>query len=324
MFAGCGGMDLGFKGGFSYREQKYRKLGFKIVQAYENDERAIATYSRNVGPEIEYADLSSKPAAEMPNAHLLIGGFPCQDFSSCGPQAGLKSERGRLYLSLVEYMDHHQPLVVVAENVINLQRMKDGAVLKQILDDMRNAGLGYRFEVWNLLAPDYGVPQYRRRLFLVGVRSDLDGFPVMPRAKFADSHRPIEWAIQDLESVTDDSVLNQDQYFLASRAKKGNGQGDETNRRGEPSYCIRANPKSRVQFHYSLPRRLTVRECARLQTFPDDFEFFHSTTANMIQIGNAVPPILAHEVARSISKFLHRSDIVGQLENQHQLLFDTI
>ena len=316
MFAGCGGMDLGFTGRFTYRGQTYRSQGFKIVKAFDNDARAIETYTRNLGPEIEFADLGTLPASEMPKAHLLTGGFPCQDFSSCGPQAGLKSERGRLYLALVEYMNHHHPLMVVAENVINLERMQEGRILARILDDLRQAGDGYKFEVWSLFAPDFGVPQYRRRLFLVGVRNDLDGFPEPPKAKFSSAHRTIEWAIEDLESITDDSFPNQSQYFLASRAKRGNGQGDETNRRDKPSYCIRANPKSRVQFHYSLPRRLTVRECARLQAFPDNFEFFHSTTANMIQIGNAVPPILAYEVARSVSRFLRREDLAGLLEPQ--------
>jgi DNA (cytosine-5)-methyltransferase 1 len=99
-------------------------------------------------------------------------------------------------------------------------------------------------------------------------------------------------------------VPNQSQYFKASKAKKGNGQGDEKSKTGTPSYTIRANAKSRVQFHYYLDRRLTIRECARLQTFPDNFILPHSATTNIMQIGNAVPPMLAHKVALSISNFL--------------------
>jgi DNA (cytosine-5)-methyltransferase 1 len=322
MFAGCGGLDLGFLGGFTYKGTTYGKHDFKIVKAYDHDLRAIDTYSKNIGPEIEYADLSTLPASEMPSARLLIGGFPCQDFSSCGPQAGLKSQRGRLYQAMVEYLNCHAPEVVVGENVINLERIQEGKVLKTILSDLQNAGPGYRFEVWNLFAPDYGVPQHRRRLFLVGVRSDLCGFPKMPVARFMNSHRTIEWAIEDLSTVCDDSIPNQNQFFLASRAKKGNGQGDEINRRDEPSYCIRANPKSRVQFHYALPRRLTVRECARLQTFPDDFRFFHSTTSNISQIGNAVPPILAHQVAKSISRFMRDVESADARNRSRQVLLN--
>lgn len=93
---------------------------------------------------------------------------------------------------------------------------------------------------------------------------------------------------------------------MASKAKKGNGQGDESNHKDKPAYTIRANPKSRVQFHYSLGRRLTVRECARIQTFPDNFRFKFSKTVNISQIGNAVPPVLAYQVAKSVANYLNR------------------
>ena len=119
---------------------------------------------------------------------------------------------------------------------------------------------------------------------------------------------PIEWAIGDLVNVTDETVPNQSQYFLASRAKNGNGQGDETSKVGEPAYTIRANAKSRVHFHYSLNRRLTVRECARIQTFPDTFVFRHSKTTSIMQIGNAVPPMLAHAVGKSIATFVGKKE----------------
>lgn len=304
MFSGCGGLDLGFLGGFEYMGKKYLKHGFHIAKAFDNDSKAVETYTKNIGAEIELADLATFPAEDMPTAEVLIGGFPCQEFSSCGPLGGLKADRGRLYLALVEYMQHHQPLVVVAENVINLGRMQNGDVLRTIIADFESAGCGYRFTVWRLFAPDYGIPQFRHRLFLVGIRNDLPGEIEQPKAKFRNNHKTINWAIADLENIKDESIPNQSQYFLASKAKRGNGQGDETNRIGEPSYCIRANPKSRVQFHYRLKRRLTVRECARLQTFPDQFEFFHSTTANISQIGNAVPPLLAHAVAKSVKNYI--------------------
>lgn len=307
-FAGCGGLDLGFLGGFTWKGQKYPRLPFEILQAHDNDELAIQTYNRNIpGAHGHVSDLSGTAATSLPPADVLIGGFPCQDFSSCGPKRGLQSDRGNLYKVLTSYMSTHAPCVVVAENVPHLARMGKGSVIETILSDFRAAGPGYKFEIWNLHAPDFGVPQRRNRLFFVGVRKDIAekfGHPRQPRPKFADNHRSIDWAISDLISVSDNSVPNQDQYFKASKAKRGNGQGDETNRPGEPSYTIRANAKSRVHFHYELPRRLTVRECARLQTFPDQFVFDHSATSNIMQIGNAVPPILANVVAREIAAFV--------------------
>lgn len=200
-------------------------------------------------------------------------------------------------------MKTHKPKIVVAENVPGLANMNQGEVLETIKGDLR--AVGYKVEVWTLFAPDYGVPQRRTRLFIIAVDESLNGFPkLLPKTHTSDSYRTTRWAIEDLEEIIDETVSNQSQYFKASKAKKGNGQGDETTLADSPSYTIRANAKSRVQFHYSLKRRLTVRECARLQAFPDSFVFCHSATTNIMQIGNAVPPLLGHVVARSIAMYL--------------------
>ncbi len=302
-FAGCGGLDLGFLGGFTYKGERISELPFHIVQAFDSDEKCVVTYRSNIGNHIKQQDLADANVAVMPGAEVLIGGFPCQDFSSCGPKVGLNSKRGKLYQALVRYMDHHRPKVVVAENVPHLERIGNGKVINTIITDLKSAGPGYRFQMWRLFAPDFGVPQNRTRLFLVGVRSDMAGEPIEPHRTHS-SYNTIDWAIGDLVDVLDETIPNQSQYFTATKAKNGNGQGDEISRTGKPAYTVRANAKSRVQFHYALKRRLTVRECARLQTFPDNFVFPHSATTNVMQVGNAVPPILAHQVATSIAKFL--------------------
>ena len=253
------------------------------------------------------ADLSKIDVNTVPEADLLIGGFPCQEFSSCGPLGGLESERGRLYQTLITYMKKYSPKMVIGENVINLERMEDGKVIQKIVSDLHDAG--YAVEVWKMFAPDYGIPQRRTRLFFICIRNDIEqkcGFPEKPKPTHEGKYRSIEWAIGDLESVTDESVPNQSQYFGASKAKNGNGQGDESNKKDQPAYTIRANPKSRVQFHYALDRRLTVRECARIQTFPDDFVFTHSKTTSISEIGNAVPPMLAYVVSSAVRDYLHR------------------
>ncbi len=304
-FCGCGGLDLGFRGDFRYHNEDYVKLPFDIKAAYDKEQRCVETYNGYFGEHAMCSDVSTIDVKSVPKATILLGGFPCQEFSSCGPLGGLDSERGRLYNTLIEYMKEHHPAVVVGENVINLERMDNGKVLETIKEDLSK--VGYKVEVWKIFAPDYGIPQRRTRLFFICVRNDLYdgfGFPEKPKEEFIGNHRSVEWAVGDLVEVTDDSIPNQDQYFAASRAKKGNGQGDEHNKKDKPAYTIRANPKSRVQFHYSLNRRLTVRECARIQTFPDDFVFSHAKTASVSQIGNAVPPVLAHKVAKSIAAYL--------------------
>lgn len=302
-FCGCGGLDLGLKGGFNYKDIEFKELPFNIIAAYDSNPSAIETYRDNVGTEASVEDLSTLDANSVPQADILIGGFPCQDFSSCGPLGGLETDRGKLYLSMVRYMKTHHPAIVVGENVPNLERMDNGEVLKKIVADFEKCG--YTFSVWRLEAKKYGVPQDRIRLIFIGIRNDIYKIAGAPkRPAETDEIHPIEWAIGDLEGVTDESIPNQSQFFLANKAKKGNGQGDEKSKKGEPAYTIRANAKSRVHFHYSLDRRLTVRECARIQTFPDSFSFKHSKTTNIMQIGNAVPPMLAHAVGTSLSEYI--------------------
>lgn len=307
-FCGCGGLDLGFRGGFTYQNEDYPTLPFSIIEAYDHEPRCVETYNDYFGAEhASVKDLSIVKPEEVSKADVLIGGFPCQEFSSCGPLGGLDSERGKLYQTLIAYMNVHQPKIVVGENVINLERMEKGAVLETIKKELQAAG--YTVKVWKMFAPDYGIPQRRTRLIIMCVRNDISekyGFPDEPKPLFMGKHRSVEWAIGDLISVTDNSIPNQGDYFEASKAKKGNGQGDESNQKDKPAYTIRANPKSRVQFHYSLDRRLTVRECARIQTFPDDFGFKFSKTVNISQIGNAVPPVLAYQVAQSVAQYLDK------------------
>ena len=303
-FAGCGGLDQGFRGGFTYNGLLFEKLPFNVLAAYDNDQKCIDTYKMNISGHAEVRDLSNYTPSEVPAADVLIGGFPCQDFATCGPRKGLQSDRGMLYLAMIRYAQHHQPKIILGENVPGLANIAGGEALKIIVRDIE--AVGYRVKVWNMFGPDYGVPQRRTRLFIVCVRNDLEGFPEHPEATHVENHRSIKWAIQDLKNIQDETIGNQSQYFRASKAKKGNGQGDEVSRAEYPAYTVRANAKSRVQFHYSLKRRLTIRECARLQTFPDSFYFPHSATSNLMQIGNAVPPMLGHIVATSISNWLER------------------
>ncbi|HEY9285894.1 MAG TPA: DNA (cytosine-5-)-methyltransferase [Pyrinomonadaceae bacterium] len=320
LFAGCGGMDLGFLGGFKFLGDLYAPLPYRILDAIDIDRFSVETYRFNIGDHARVGDLTVIAPEELPPCRVLIGGFPCQDFSSSGPKVGLAGSRGQLYQALVGYMKVYQPEIVVAENVPHLQRLHGGKYLKTILTDFESCG--YTFDVWELYGPDYGLPQSRRRLFLVGTRNDINARPICPTPTHRHRYVSIDEAIGDLVSITDETVTNQSQYFVATKATAGGGQGDHTNRRGEPGYCIRANAKARIQFHYELDRRLTVRECARLQSFPDEFVFPFAAMTNMTQIGNAVPPLLAHKVASAISDFLTRPNdarVAARVPQQSEL-----
>lgn len=301
MFSGAGGLDLGFLGGFSTLGRTYQPLPFQLRAAFDNDERAVTTYRLNLSDHASCIDLADTLAADLPQARVLIGGFPCQDFSSCGYKKGFAGDRGRLYRIMVNYLVEHQPEVVVAENVPHLARMHRGDLLREVVSDF--AETGYKMDVWMLYAPDFGLPQSRQRVIIMGVREDIEGWVIPPEPTHVDSHVPIEQAIGDLINVEDESVTNQSQYFVATKATAGAGQGDQVSRRGQVAYTVRANAKARVHFHYELPRRLTVRESARLQGFPDDFVFPYAAMTNMLHIGNAVPPILGHVVGSSVARF---------------------
>ena len=303
-FCGCGGFDLGFQGNFDYHGVHYGELPFEVISAYDFDKACIETYNDNIHNVAHQADLSKVDIATIPAADILAGGFPCQDFSLCGPLAGLASERGRLYLVMKEYMHIHKPKFVVGENVYNLMCLQNGEVIKKIIYDFEEEG--YKFTIWKMPAKHYGVPQMRLRIIIVGIRNDIyeqKGFPLKPLEE--EPIRDIEWAIGDLINVEDETVPNQSQYFKAHRTPGDIiVQGDETSKRNQPAYTVRANSRSHVHFHYELPRRLTVRECARIQTFPDSFVFKHSLTTNMRQIGNAVPPLLAYKVGCSFKDYI--------------------
>jgi DNA (cytosine-5)-methyltransferase 1 len=300
LFSGCGGMDLSFTGGFKVFGKIYPSLPFDVIGAYDFLPDAVECHKLNLGDYACLADLKEIPVSTIPPADILTGGFPCQDFSSSGPKTGFGGKRGKLYEVLVEYMDVHRPKLVVGENVPHLARLKGGAYLTAILKAFERAG--YHFDLWELYAPDYGVPQSRRRLFFVGVRDDLPGYPVRPAP--VNRYMTISEALADLEPIVDETITNQSQFFVSTKASSGGGQGDHKNDPDKVAYCIRANARGRIQFHHHLDRRLTVRECARLQTFPDQFVFPYSTQRNLTLIGNAVPPVLGYHVAKSVATYL--------------------
>lgn len=296
-------------GDFTFLGRHYEPQPFNVVAAYDIDPKAVETYKLNLSDDAHVADLSTIDMSTVPAADVLFGGFPCQDFSSCGHKRGFEGERGRLYRVMIDYMREHQPRVVVGENVPLLAGMKGGALLEAIISELEE--VGYRVKSWFLNCPDYGLPASRRRIFIVCVRNDLSGFPRQPVPTNTFNQVTIDQALDDLMPVTDETMPNQSQYFVATKATAGAGQGDQKSKRGQLGYAVRANAKARIHFHYELDRRLTVRECARLQSFPDEFVFPYAAGTNTILIGNAVPPIVAHHVGKSIAEYIAEVRVIS-------------
>lgn len=326
LFSGCGGLDLGILGDFNFLGKHYERTLFDIVWANDIYPQACETYKHNIGNHIVQEDIANIDLNTIPNADIVIGGFPCQDFSVAGKRQGLTVKRGRLYLEMKKVIEHIIPKIFIAENVEGLVNMENGLILETIKNDFRSITCnehGYSYDVSHYLlhAADYGVPQIRRRVFIVGIRSDLNVKFIKPKP----THNENTWvtakeAIDDLWGKENDaSILNHSQYSKAKFYPGKKLQGNNQIRADAPSVTIRAEHHGNIEAHYrslkpSDPknmdywRRLTVRECARIQSFPDNFEFKGATTHAYKQIGNAVPPVLAWHLAQSIQNVLLKSE----------------
>ena len=296
LFSGCGGMDLGFVGGFDFLGKSYKATNFDIIWANEINPAACETYRKNLGDHIIVGDINEHFDDLPPYADVVIGGFPCQDISINGKMHGIKGKRSSLYTAIVETVRRVQPKVFVAENVGGLMMKQHEYSLKKILEDFDT--LGYTIHCQLYRADDYGVPQTRERVFIVGTRKDIPKFT--PPKPLAENPVTAKEAIGDLEPIPQDKEFSH-VWSLA------NVSGEQGNRRliaDRPGYTIRAECHGNIQFHYSLPRRISMREAARIQSFPDTFHFVKGLRETERQIGNAVPPVLAWHVAKAVESVI--------------------
>ncbi len=384
LFAGAGGMDLGFK-----------KAGFDIVWANDFNIDACETYKNNLGNHIVHGDITKIKSEDIPdNIDVVIGGFPCQGFSVANTKRSIKDERNFLYKELLRVVNDKKPKYFVGENVKGLLSLAGGKVFEMIQEDFRN--IGYKIEAKLLNSADYGVPQTRQRVIILGNRIDKEiVFPTPTHGE--DSYIPTKEVISHLintdtverntnqtilvngkkiynhiaynnvlntfykrkDGVTQEEICDYlkywrnkkgistkkvDEYFGYKHTaghwfRKDNNSGSipkpsdwlklkellgfcdkyddfvtnliekeivfEQSLRvtnwDKPSDTITA---STPEIHVNKQRRLSVRECAIIQTFPDDFIFYGSLSSQHRQVGNAVPPLLAEKIANLIKEGL--------------------
>jgi len=312
LFSGCGGLDLGFIGDFEFLGKKYSRHNFEVIWANDIDEPSCQTFANYFKHPVVCGDitqiLEGKFAARLfdlplpKNADVVLGGFPCQDFSHAGKRKGFKSQRGLLYRSMVEVVRRVNPLVLVAENVPGLLTMNGGEAIQIIVRDFEE--LGYNVVYRLLTAADFGVPQTRKRVIIVGTKKDkLPPFEYPEPILNEKSWINLKAAIGDLENLEEGKAPNH--YW--SKAKKNKGQGNNKVSASNPGPTMRTEHHGNIEFHWNGKRRLSAREAARIQSFPDDFIFYPSTSSAYKQIGNAVPPVLAWHVATSIKRFLDKN-----------------
>lgn len=339
LFSGAGGMDLGFRGGFEYLGEVYDKNPFNLVFANDIFQQAADVYEANFGHKVErrsIADLDMEKDMPDVNVDIVLGGFPCQTFSYSGKRAGLSDERGQLYLQMIRVIDHYKPKMFIAENVDGIRNSRknvegedvDKSALSVILDDFEKHGYDVQYRVLN--AADYGVPQMRRRVIIMGIRKDLGGVEneFYPQQIFDETGeltgqpwRTSKDGIDDLwDKVNNPNIPNHTLKDI-SRAKFYPGKKMQGNNRiaeNRPAPTIRAEHHGNIEAHYRTTaedetdmsgwRRLSVRECARLQSFPDSFNFVTSASSAYKAVGNAVPPVMAWHIARSVFFTLQQLD----------------
>ena len=287
LFSGAGGLDLGLI-----------QAGNEIVWANDIDTSAVATYRANIGGHVVCADIKDVRMADIPdNAEVVVGGFPCQGFSQANLLRDMDDNRNVLYKFFRKVVAAKKPRFFIAENVKGILSLGGGSAMEKILSDFRRTG--YRLEVHLVDMADYGVPQHRQRVIIVGQRKDIgkEMFFRFPQPTHGKGNGLLPWrTIRDeLERFPDPDVPNPfvnhvySAYKLAFRNFTGHRPTDPA--RPCPTILARGNGGGGVCAipHYNGKRRLTIRESAAIQTFPDEFEFKGSMNACYRQIGNAVP-----------------------------------
>lgn len=300
LFSGCGGLDLGFK-----------KAGFDIVWANDFDKEATESYKRNIGNHIVHKSIYDVDTSTIPDADILIGGFPCLGFTVAkGKDRKLDCDYNQLFQEYARVLKAKQPKYFIVENVTGIKSGKEfnDFFHDVILETFKKSGIDgdYKIKYNVLISSDYGVPQNRKRVIIFGTRSDILNEPNFPNFSLINK-LTLKDAISDLPLDYDLTVAN---HTGTSHKVKINGYvGNRQLNWDKPSPTITGRGSRSggavIHPHPNGHRRLSVRECARIQSFPDDFIFYGSNGACFAQIGNAVPPIMSFFVA-----------------NQFRILFD--
>ena len=315
-FSGSGGLDLGFE-----------KSGFEVIWANEYDKSIWETYERNhVNTILDRRSIVDVDSSDVPDCDGIIGGPPCQSWSEAGSLRGIEDKRGQLFFDFIRIIKDKQPKFFLAENVSGMLAPRHSEALKNIQDLFRDCGYNLSFELLN--SSDYGVPQDRKRVFFVGIRKDYNFEFQFPKP--FDYKVDLEEAIGDLKSNVLPSLeknhTNGDKCSVPNHEYLTGGFSTIYMSRNrvrsweEQSFTIQAGgrhcpihpqapkmiklEKNRQIFdpeYEHLYRRMSVREVARIQTYPDDFTFYYKSVLDGYKmVGNSVPVQLAKVLADSI------------------------
>ena len=329
LFSGCGGLDYGFK-----------DAGFHIVFSNDNNPKLKETYEKNLKHKLDLKSIVEISSDDLPEADGLIGGPPCQSWSLAGAMRGIKDKRGLLFYEYIRILKDKQPMFFVAENVPGIISKTHLPEFEKIIEKFEEIGYNVSYKLLN--AKDYGVPQIRKRVIIVGFHKSLKRkfeFPEPTHAKSSNGKKSLrKWvslkeaigalpkalpAIEKNHANVELEIPNHEYmngsfstiYMSRNRRKDWEDQSYTIQAGGrhaplhpDSSKMLKVEKDKRV-FEGENPyfRRLSVRECARIQTFPDDFIFIYDRIDDGYKmIGNAVPVKLAEVVAKKIIKDLQK------------------
>lgn len=308
LFCGCGGSDLGTLGGFTFLDKKFERLPFDIVYAVDFDAKAVETYNHNFEHPAVCADVTKIDFNGIPDVDMIIGGFPCQSFSTVNPTKDTNDDRAHLYKQIVRILHEKKPKVFICENVKGLLLLQHGAIIQKIAKEFEEEGYVVQYKL--IKAVEFGVPQRRERVIIVGIRKDINFTYCFP----APLLKSFEYV--PLKKVIDKLDLENTKYYFSQRAVEGMKNAKNNMKRGLwqdmnapcltiTSHLAKTSINSRdpvllVDPEKEVYRRFTPREAARIQSFPETFAFPVSDPYAYRQIGNAVPPVMMWYIASSV------------------------
>ena len=315
LFCGCGGTDIGLLGDFEFLGNHDASNDLEIVYANDIDDNACNIFKENFGIEPDNRDIREVTSDEIPEFDILTGGFPCQSFSIIAQnpkRLGVKDERGKLFFEMCRILREKQPKCFIAENVKGILTANKKSAFPLIIKEFEESGYDVSYSILN--SANYGVPQKRERVIIVGFRKDLG-----IKFEFPDVIVSDEEAFTPLSKVIENEV--DEKYFFSQRAVDGMMRKRASMNKGraqditKPCNTVGAH-LAKVSLNSTDPvllvneryRRFTPREVARIQSFPENFELVGSEAAQYRALGNAIPPVMFWYVAKTVRENLECAD----------------
>ena len=311
LFCGCGGTDVGLLGGFNYLGKTYAENPIQIVYANDIDNNACAIFQQNFGIVPDNRDIRCVKSEEIPDIDILTGGFPCQSFSIVAQnpkRLGVKDDKGKLFFEMCRILREKQPRCFIAENVKGILSANDKNAFPLIIQEFENSGYNVSYKLLN--AVNFGVPQKRERVIIIGIRKDLNikfdfdclpkegDFPMVPLSRVIEDIVPEKFYFS--HKAVDGMMKNR--YLI----NKGLAQNITMpcNTVGAHLAKVSLNSTDPVLMVGGKYRRFTPREVARIQSFPESFQLIGNESAQYRALGNAIAPVMFWYVSNAISKLL--------------------